>query len=600
MQNWGNVMLKNKWRTYCHFLLIAATVALLVLAGWNDRPAFITKPEHCSFYGAYSLNGDDWYPLEETDAIPATEGNLILRGSFGREIPENQQIHFFTNHLQFCMTVNAEIVGMSSSWDQWLQPSLCARHWYQITSPGIRETDEIFIYLKNPHEAGNVDAYQRFLESIYIGDRAAVQSELGTRYLLPRLGGMLVLGISVAVLGIAVALILMGIRDGKNIWTLGLISFCMGAFLVLDTPDMGLINSMPVFNSYAAFAAILMASLEMSIFLGIYLGTAARRIARGIMFVHCTAAALILVLCLSGGVNVYQMLRCWMLIQILISPVQIGCCVWEATRTSRANILISCILLLLAAMLEIVNQVTFWWSGFPIIKIVFVTLFLVHVVKGILGFSTLHQKASQADSLQMDLRDSRIAMAMSQIRTHFVFNVLNAISGMCKYDPEKADATVVRFARYLRNNIDIMSNDRPVPFETALQYLEDYVVLEQIRFGDKIEFETQIGVEDFFLPPLILQPLVENSIKHGLTHRPEGGMVKLSTWEDRNNIYITIEDNGVGTDMETADRQQGVGLNNVRFRLEHMMNGSLKMDSSPDTGTKVTLTIPQKEARKCE
>ena len=190
-------------------------------------------------------------------------------------------------------------------------------------------------------------------------------------------------------------------------------------------------------------------------------------------------------------------------------------------------------------------------------------------------------------------------MAMSQIRTHFVFNVLNAVSGMCKYDPEKADTTIVRFSRYLRTNIDIMSNNQPVDFETALQYLEDYMVLEQIRFGDKIEFDMEIGVEDFQIPPLVLQPLVENAIKHGLTCRHEGGRVMLRTWEDEDNIYLTVEDDGVGFEMQELEKQNSVGLKNVRFRLEHMMNGSLRVESKPGSGTVVTITIPQKEARKC-
>lgn len=79
---------------------------------------------------------------------------------------------------------------------------------------------------------------------------------------------------------------------------------------------------------------------------------------------------------------------------------------------------------------------------------------------------------------------------MSQIRSHFVFNILNAISGMCKCDPQKADDTIVCFARYLRNNIDIMEDDKNIPFTTELRQLEDYIMLEQVRFSDKLEFYT--------------------------------------------------------------------------------------------------------------
>lgn len=102
------------------------------------------------------------------------------------------------------------------------------------------------------------------------------------------------------------------------------------------------------------------------------------------------------------------------------------------------------------------------------------------------------------------LAESRFTVMMSQIRSHFIFNILNAISGMCKYDPEKADRTIVNFARFLRSNIDIMQNDELVHFHNALHHIEDYVALEQVRYGDNIQFETDIQIDDFLLPPLVM------------------------------------------------------------------------------------------------
>ena len=86
------------------------------------------------------------------------------------------------------------------------------------------------------------------------------------------------------------------------------------------------------------------------------------------------------------------------------------------------------------------------------------------------------------------MKNSHIVLAMSQIRTHFVFNILNAISGMCEYDPQKADETLVMFAHYLRSNINIMEEDEPEAFTKSLEHLEEYVFLEQVRFGEKIQF----------------------------------------------------------------------------------------------------------------
>lgn len=195
---------------------------------------------------------------------------------------------------------------------------------------------------------------------------------------------------------------------------------------------------------------------------------------------------------------------------------------------------------------------------------------------------------------------SRITTMYSQIRSHFVFNILNAISGMCKYDPEKADETVVRFSRYLRNNINIMEDDKLIPFMTDLQHLEDYFLLEQIRFGEKIEFVTDTEVENFMIPPLILQPLVENAIKHGLSKSPKGGIIMLRTWKDEDNILISIEDDGIGFDLTELEKEDSVGLKNIRFRLKHLMKGTLEIESELGKGTKATISIPGKEALLCE
>lgn len=198
------------------------------------------------------------------------------------------------------------------------------------------------------------------------------------------------------------------------------------------------------------------------------------------------------------------------------------------------------------------------------------------------------------------LAENRFTMMMSQIRSHFVFNILNAISGMCKYDPEKADKTIVHFARFLRSNIDIMQNDDLVHFHNALHHLEDYIALEQVRYGDKIQFETDIEVDNFMLPPLVIQPVVENSIKHGLVSKPSGGTITLRTRKDENNIYIIIEDDGIGYDSSMEISEKSIGLQNIKFRLSHMVNGSLNAQSIVNIGTKTTITIPRKEAEKCE
>ena len=126
---------------------------------------------------------------------------------------------------------------------------------------------------------------------------------------------------------------------------------------------------------------------------------------------------------------------------------------------------------------------------------------------------------------------------------------------MCEYDPRKADETLIRFSRYLRRNIDVMQEDALETFSKSLEHLEDYIALEQIRFGGRIQFIKVLEIENFKIPPLILQPLVENSIKHGILPKSSGGRITLHTWREGENIIITITDDGVGFSMEDEKRE---------------------------------------------
>lgn len=192
------------------------------------------------------------------------------------------------------------------------------------------------------------------------------------------------------------------------------------------------------------------------------------------------------------------------------------------------------------------------------------------------------------------LADSRIKAMMSQIRSHFIFNVLATISTYCKIDPEMADRVLVRFSRYLRRNINIIEVDGLINFTTELEQVEDYVALEQLRFGEEINFEKEIETSSFQIPPLTVQPIVENAIKHGLLEHGKSGTVFLHTQRKENHIVITVTDNGAGFAPEVLEKAESVGIRNVRYRLETMMDGTLAIESEPGKGTKVTIQIPQK------
>lgn len=243
----------------------------------------------------------------------------------------------------------------------------------------------------------------------------------------------------------------------------------------------------------------------------------------------------------------------------------------------------------------LLDMVTYYLDGSSGLLFVLVAILCFVLKEGIGLFISYVKQEQMLKEMETQLTLSRTTTMMSQIRSHFVFNILNAISGMCKYDPERADETVVRFARYLRNNIDIMEDDQPQLFSTELAHLEDYVVLEQVRFGDRIEFLTDVKTEAFSIPPLILQPVVENAIKHGISKKPDGGTVMLRTWEEGDKVKIAVEDNGVGFDLSELEKSTSVGIKNIRYRLWQLKRGTLDIESKVGEGTTVTITMPLEE-----
>lgn len=199
-----------------------------------------------------------------------------------------------------------------------------------------------------------------------------------------------------------------------------------------------------------------------------------------------------------------------------------------------------------------------------------------------------------------ELTESRITSMMSQIRDHFIFNTLSTISGYCKIDPEKADEALTRFARYLRRNMNYLEEKELIPFEIEVRQIEDYVALEQMRFEDRIEFGEDFEVTDFKIPPLTVQPLVENAIKHGIITQGRSGSVCVLTRKEKEQILIEVIDDGIGFDEKEVKKKGSIGLKNVRYRLEHMANAQLTIESKPGEGTRVYIQIPVQEMRQHE
>ncbi|MCR5654793.1 MAG: histidine kinase [Lachnospiraceae bacterium] len=200
---------------------------------------------------------------------------------------------------------------------------------------------------------------------------------------------------------------------------------------------------------------------------------------------------------------------------------------------------------------------------------------------------------------QIRIREDRVRLMVSQIRPHFIFNMLNNIYVLCEQDPMKAQNAVGEFADYLRANLDAASGTELITGTREMEHVTHYLRLEKIRFGDDIQIESDIETEDFSIPPMTLQPIVENAIKHGICMKENGGTIRIHTQKEKDGkTVITIEDDGVGFDVEAAkerilaDERSHVGIANVRERLQIMCHGSMKVESTPGVGTCVIISLP--------
>lgn len=215
-----------------------------------------------------------------------------------------------------------------------------------------------------------------------------------------------------------------------------------------------------------------------------------------------------------------------------------------------------------------------------------ITLFLVH-----LNLQMALQRHSREQ--EMALAESRMALMVSQIQPHFLFNSLSAITQLC--GNEKARQALATFAGYLRVNMDSLSRKEPVPFSWELAHVREYLWLEGLRFEERLNVVYHIHTDQFQLPVLTVQPLVENAVRYGITKKPKGGTLTISTEETPQGYRITVADDGLGFDPQAPpeDGRSHTGLANVRLRLAAMCGGTLQVESAPGQGTTATIIIPK-------
>lgn len=189
------------------------------------------------------------------------------------------------------------------------------------------------------------------------------------------------------------------------------------------------------------------------------------------------------------------------------------------------------------------------------------------------------------------LKDANVKIMVSQIQPHFIYNTLSSISTLIPLDQARAQKALDDFTEYLRMNFSTLTETNLVSFSDELKHIQTYIELEKMRFNERLHVNYDIKVSSFNVPPLSIQPLVENAIKHGILKKVESGTLLIKTYETENSYVVEVIDDGVGFNIHDIDFKSNnhIGLNNVKHRITSMCKGEMNIFSEINKGTTIVV-----------
>ena len=288
---------------------------------------------------------------------------------------------------------------------------------------------------------------------------------------------------------------------------------------------------------------------------------------------------------------------------LLFSAIALGCmggmiCLYMEAKKWKNNsaklLLISLAPLMLSVIVELLNRVVHLLPNRFSVRFGVLVAMVIQLM--LLAVQTIRRQRERRryQAMQAELVRSQTAIMLSQIQPHFLYNALSAIAQLCGKDPARAKEATIAFSEFLRGNMKTLKAQHLVSFDAELEHLHNYLKLEKLRFEDALIVVFDIQASDFMLPPLTVQPLVENAVKYGVGMKEDGGTVTIASRRCQDGFEVTITDDGVGYDPEQVryDGRTHIGIDNVRQRLETMCYGTLTIRSVKDEGTKAVIRIP--------
>ena len=592
------------------FLVLLSSIVLLFYGNATSYQSVPAMVAQLYFDGEYRIGDGPWQEIVEGEHISSTKGDVTLKGNFHLLTPDGNEyigiytdeipIAFYTNHINLTFYEGENEPYMIDNENPLFGDSACCVSWTAYSLMNASE-EPIEILVHNPHRFGNENAIDEMLSGIALWSGIEFEKDILKSGESQRYTGILFLIVSLIILGTALFSTLIHIKNTKIIWILGSVIFFAGIYLSYSADGVSFWRESVVSNTDVLGFSMMFYMLFISLAI-VHLLKYTKKV--GIFAVSALGAINVAFFILPIFTNIlfYDLWLYWTIAQGIVNVILIGCLVKEifSIKGKIRLLYIGLILPLISFGIDAVMTDIGLWQGGLASQYVFILFFVAAIVavlriipQSINALAKAKELETEKIVLNAQLAESRVSTMMSQIRPHFIYNTLGSIEQLCNLDPPKAGELVHNFAKYLRGNFGELDNPKPILMSQEMEHVRHYINIENVRFPD-MTFSFEMNSDDFHIPALTIQPIVENAIKHGLMKLPKGGTIRVISYETDTNYCVLVEDDGVGIDTGVLlDERKHVGIRNIRGRLKAMVNGTLEIESKEGVGTKVLIKIPK-------
>ena len=615
--------LKNKFIFKHSYLQAIGAIFILLLALfllWHgnatSNQAINAISAQVYFDGEYRIADGQWQKIIKGKHISSTEGDVTLRGNFHMLTPDGEYVGIYSGDTPLALYIDhisltfyegenePYVIDMENPL---FGDSACGKSW--IAHSLVDASEELIeILIHNPHNFGNENAIDELLANTALWSGLDFEKDVLESGKSQRNSGYFFIIVALVLIGIALFSTLIHIKNSRRLWTFGMVIMFAGTYFTYSASGISFWSDSIVSNTTILGSAMILYMFFLSMGIVYFLDVSKKM---GIIAVICLgmADALLFVIPVITDLLFYDTWFYWGIAQLIVNLILLVCLAKEYCCKNGENnwLYIGAILPLIAFGVDMAMIGLGVWNNGIISEYVFIILFSVTMVVVLRIIPRNINAAEKAKELEFQrsrleaeknmveaqLKESRVAIMLSQIQPHFIYNTLGTIERMCLKNPQKANELVRNFSLYLRGNFSELDSVTPIRFAEELKHVEYYVNIEKVRFPD-MRIEYDVETTEFVLPALSVQPLVENAIKHGLMRLETGGTVVIHSYETPTHFCVAVKDDGVGFDTSLPiDEKKHMGLRNIRGRLKAMVDGDLILESKPGVGTKAVIMIPK-------